>query len=68
MTLEEIKKSIECHYDYKCEICPNNEELGSGEIVCISRLLPEIINCINNLQSQLAEKDEMLKEYGGKYE
>lgn len=59
--IEDIKKSIQCCYDKDCVNCPNNEELGSGNIVCLGRLLPKIESCINDLQHQLAVKDKALK-------
>lgn len=55
MTIEEIKKSVECCYNNECLHCHNNNELGSGEIVCIHRLLPKIESCLNETQLQIAE-------------
>lgn len=54
---KEIKKALECCINGDCSKCPNNDELGSGEIVCMGRLLPKVLNCITDLESKLAEKD-----------
>lgn len=61
-TTEEIKKSIQCCYDRKCANCPNNCELGSGEIVCLYRLLPKIEDCLNEKDQQIAELKKEIKQ------
>lgn len=55
---KDIKKALEHCIDNECMDCPNNEELGSGEIVCRGRLLPKILEYVSNLQHRLdvAEK------------
>lgn len=65
MTIEEILKAINCCYDADCEHCPNNSELGSGEIVCLHRLLPKIEDCLNDKDQQIAELKQQLEHYKG---
>lgn len=50
---KDIKKALEHCIDNECVGCPNNEELGSGDIVCRARLLPEILEYISDLQHKL---------------
>ena len=50
---KDIKKALEHCIDNECVGCPNNEELGSGDIVCRARLLPEILEYISDLQHRL---------------
>lgn len=50
---KDIKKALEHCIDNECVGCPNNEELGSGNIVCRARLLPEILEYISDLQHRL---------------
>ena len=50
---KDIKKALEHCIDNECVGCPNNEELGSGQIVCRARLLPEILEYISDLQHRL---------------
>lgn len=50
---KDIKKALEHCIDNECVGCPNNEELGSGEIVCRARLLPDILEYISDLQHRL---------------
>ena len=50
---KDIKKALEHCINNKCADCPNNEELGSGDIVCRARLLPEILEYISDLQHRL---------------
>lgn len=50
---KDIKKALEHCIDNECVGCPNNEELGSGDIVCRARLLPDILEYISDLQHRL---------------
>lgn len=50
---KDIKKALEHCINNECVGCPNNEELGSGDIVCRARLLPEILKYISDLQHRL---------------
>lgn len=53
MTDEEIVKSLEhCSHNRSCEYCWHNDEAGSGEIVCRSRLMGKAIDLIHRLQSE----------------
>ena len=54
---KDIKKALEHCVEWNCGNCPNRDELGSGETVCRGRLLPEVLEYVADLQSQLAEKD-----------
>ena len=57
---KDIKKALEHCIGNECVGCPNNEELGSGEIVCRARLLPEILEYISDLQHQLKVAEKAL--------
>ena len=59
---KDIKKALEHCIDNECVGCPNNEELGSGEIVCRARLLPDILEYISDLQHQLEVAEKALNE------
>ena len=52
---KDIKKALEHCIDNKCVGCPNNEELGSGDIVCRGRLLPEVLEYVADLEAKLRE-------------
>ena len=54
---KDIKKALERCMDKKCVGCPNNEELGSGDIVCRGRLLPEVLEYVADLETKLAESE-----------
>lgn len=58
---KDIKKALEHCIDNECVGCPNKEELGSGDIVCRSRLLPEILEYISDLQHRLEVADKALE-------
>lgn len=58
---KDIKKALEHCINNECVGCPNNEELGSGEIVCRARLLPEILEYISDLQHRLEVADRATK-------
>lgn len=68
---KDIKKALEHCIDNECIGCPNNEELGSGDIVCRARLLPEILEYISDLQHQLEVAENALNKMStyaiGKY-
>ena len=57
---KDIKKALEHCIDNECVGCPNNEELGSGDIVCRARLLPEILEYISDLQHRLEVTEKAL--------
>ena len=57
---KDIKKALEHCIDNECVGCPNNEELGSGEIVCRARLLPDILEYISDLQHRLEVVEKAL--------
>lgn len=59
---KDIKKALEHCIDNECVDCPNREELGSGEIVCRGRLLPQVLEYISDLEAQIAEMQKQLKE------
>lgn len=67
---KDIKKALEhcinvdyvnCRIDNGCIECPNNEELGSGKIVCRARLLQEVLEYISDLQHKLDILDKVLE-------
>lgn len=58
---KDIKKALEHCINNECVDCPNKEELGSGDIVCRSRLLPEILEYISDLQHRLKVSDKALE-------
>lgn len=54
LTDEEIVKALEhCFHNRSCEYCYHNDENGSGEIVCRSRLMRKALDLIHRLQSDL---------------
>lgn len=57
---KDIKKALEHCIDNECVGCPNNEELGSGDIVCRARLLPDILEYISDLQHRLKVAEKAL--------
>ena len=59
---KDIKKALEHCVEWNCDNCPNREELGSGEIVCRGRLLPEVLEYVADLEAKLAEKDKEIKQ------
>lgn len=51
LTDEEIVKALEhCSHNRSCEYCYHNNENGSGEIVCRSRLMLKTLDLIHRLQ------------------
>ena len=58
---KDIKKALEHCINNECVGCPNKEELGSGNIVCRARLLPEILEYIFDLQHQLEVAEKALE-------
>ena len=58
---KDIKKALEHCVEWKCDNCPNRDELGSGEIVCRGRLLPEVLEYVADLEAKLAESEEKCK-------
>jgi hypothetical protein len=53
LTDEEIVKALEhCYHSRSCEYCYHNDENGSGEIVCRSRLMGKTLDLIHRLQSE----------------
>ena len=58
---KDIKKALEHCIEWNCADCPNREELGSGEIVCRGRLLPEILEYISDLQHKLKVAERTTK-------
>ena len=57
---KDIKKALEHCVKWNCADCPNREELGSGEIVCRGRLLPDVLEYVADLEVKLAEKEKEL--------
>lgn len=57
----DIKKTLEHCIEWNCVDCPNEDELGSGNIVCRARLFPKILEYINNLEAKLAESESNVK-------
>lgn len=57
---KDIKKALEYCISNECVGCPNNEELGSGDIVCRARLLSDILEYISNLQYKLKVAEKAL--------
>ena len=60
---KDIKKALEHCVEWNCDNCPNREELGSGEIVCRGRLLPEVLEYVADLEAKLAEKEKTIQAY-----
>lgn len=58
---KDIKKALEHCIEWNCADCPNREELGSGDIVCRARLLPEILEYISDLQHKLEVAEKALE-------
>ena len=53
LTDEEIVKALEhCYHNRSCEYCYHNDENGSGEIVCRSRLMEKALDLIHRLQDE----------------
>lgn len=53
---DEIVKALEhCYHNRSCEYCYHNDENGSGEIVCRSRLMEKALDLIHRLQSENKE-------------
>ena len=59
---KDIKKALEHCVEWNCADCPNREELGSGEIVCRGRLLPEVLEYVSDLEAKLAESEKQIKD------
>lgn len=57
---KDIKKALEHCIEWNCADCPNREELGSGEIVCRGRLLPQVLQYISDLQHRLEVAEKAL--------
>ena len=56
LTDEEIVKALEhCSHNRSCEYCYHNDERGSGEIVCRSRLMGKSLDLIHRLQKENEE-------------
>ena len=60
---KDIKKALEHCVEWNCDNCPNREELGSGEIVCRGRLLPEVLEYVADLEAKLAECEKSKESY-----
>ena len=54
---KDIKKALEHCVEWNCDNCPNGDDLGSGEIVCRGRLLPEVLKYVAGIEAKLAEKE-----------
>ena len=54
---KDIKKALEHCVEWKCDNCPNGDDLGSGETVCRGRLLPQVLEYVADLESKLAEME-----------
>ncbi len=63
MELQKVKQALEHCIKGECNNCPNVEELGSGETVCVGRLLPKVFDCITDLEAKLAEKEKTIQAY-----
>lgn len=59
---KDIKKALEHCINNECVDCPNNEELGSGNIVCRARLLSEVLEYVADLEAKLAESENQCRE------
>ena len=59
---KDIKKALEHCVEWNCDNCPNREELGSGEIVCRGRLLPEVLEYVADLEAKLTEYEKFMKD------
>ena len=55
---KDIKKALEHCVEWNCDNCTNREELGSGEIVCRGRLLPEVLEYVADLEAKLVESEK----------
>ena len=56
LTDEVVVKALEhCSHNRSCEYCYHNDERGSGEIVCRSRLMGKSLDLIHRLQSENKE-------------
>lgn len=58
---KDIKKALEHCVEWKCDNCPNGDDLGSGETVCRGRLLPKVLKYVADLEVKLAESEERLE-------
>ena len=56
---KDIKKALEHCVEWKCDNCPNGDDLGSGETVCRGRLLPQVLEYVADLEAKLAESEEL---------
>lgn len=57
MTDEEIVKALKhCSHNRSCAYCYHNNEVGSGQIICRSRLIRKAIDLIHRLQNENAEQ------------
>lgn len=65
---KDIKKALEHCINNECVDCPNKEELGSGDIVCRSRLLPEILEYLSDLQHKLEVAEKAFNNLYEKFE
>ena len=65
---KDIKKALEHCVEWNCDNCPNRDELGSGEIVCRGRLLPEVLEYVADLEAKLAESEADKKALISDYE
>ena len=55
LTDEEIAKALNhCYHNRSCEYCYHNDEVGSGEIVCRSRLMGKALDLIRRLQQRVS--------------
>ena len=56
LTDEVVVKALEhCSHNRSCEYCYHNDERGSGEIVCRSRLIGKSLDLIHRLQKENEE-------------
>ena len=56
LTDEVVVKALEhCSHNRSCEYCYHNDERGSGEIVCRSRLMGKSLDLIHRLQKENEE-------------
>lgn len=59
---KDIKKALEHCAEWKCDNCPNRDDLGSGEIVCRGRLLPQVLEYVADLEAKLAESEKQCRD------
>lgn len=60
--MTEIEKALEHCVEWKCDNCPNRDDLGSGETVCRGRLLPQVLEYVADLDAKLAEKEKQYQD------